>query len=82
MPKIKFKMAAAAILNSFQMAILNILPSTDLPLLISTTIQNFMPVSKFETEYYNNFLKFKMVSVRHVGFSKTRLMTFCYLLRG
>ena len=66
--KTKFKMEAAAILNLFLMAIFNILP---------TLHYKPQPPYKILCQYlnprpnYNNFLKFKMAAVRHVGFSKT-----------
>jgi len=61
----KFKMAAAA-----PVAIFNVLPTVWL-----------QPPYKFSYKYhyprlnYNNFCKFKMVAVRHLGFSKTWFLT-------
>jgi len=72
-PKTKFKMAAAAILNLFPVAIIGF------PLLNATNcqhknIQNFMNISQSTTQLYYLF-KFKMAPVRHVRFSNTWLLT-------
>jgi len=69
--KTTLKMAAAAIMNLFPMAIF--LHIADFPLLNATTIQNFKISWKYLYPLlnYNIFLKFKMTPVRHVGFSNT-----------
>jgi len=61
-------MAAAAILNLLPVAIFNILPA-DFTLSLSVN-----HCTKISCKYlsprlnYNNFLKFKMAAVRHLGF--------------
>ena len=43
--------------------------TSDFPLLISTTTQNFMPISQSAADL-GNFSNFKMAAVRHLRFSK------------